>query len=309
VIRFTPAAEEVGQRADVVLAQRAAVTRTLAQRALRSGQVSVGGRPVRPSHRLEASEVVEGVVPDPVVARPQAENIPLRIRFSDDRVLVVSKPAGLVTHPARGHTAGTLVNALLGLGEPLSGAGSTRPGIVHRLDKDTSGLLLVAKDDDAQQHLVDAIRARRVERRYLALVGGVMPAGSGTVEAPVGRHPVRRRQMAVVPGGKPAVTHYSVLGSTGEVSLLEAKLETGRTHQIRVHLAHLDHPVAGDRTYGGASEQSRALGLSRPFLHAWRLKFPHPDGGRTIEVTDELPEDLAHALEKAGLDVARRPGA
>jgi 23S rRNA pseudouridine1911/1915/1917 synthase len=305
MIHFTPGAEEVGQRADVVLAKRASVTRTLAQRALRSGQVSVGGRQVRPSHRLESFEVVDGVVPDPVVAAPEAEDIPLEIRFSDDRVLVVSKPAGLVTHPARGHAAGTLVNALLGLGEPLSAAGSTRPGIVHRLDKDTSGLLLVAKDDDAQQHLVDAIRAREVERRYLALVGGVMPAGSGTIDAPLGRHPVKRRQMAVVAGGKPAVTHYSVLASTGELSLLEAKLETGRTHQIRVHLAHLGHPVAGDRTYGGASERARALGLTRPFLHAWRLRFPHPDGGRTVEVTDELPDDLTSVLHNAGLEVRR----
>jgi 23S rRNA pseudouridine1911/1915/1917 synthase len=308
VIHFTPGADEVGQRADVVLARRASVTRTLAQRALRSGRVSVGGRPVRPSHRLEALEVVEGVVPDPIVASPEAEDIPLKIRFSDDRVLVVSKPAGLVTHPARGHAAGTLVNALLGLGEPLSAAGSTRPGIVHRLDKDTTGLLLVAKDDEAQKHLVDAIRARAVERRYLALVGGVMPAGSGTIDAPVGRHPVKRRQMAVVAGGKPAVTHYSVLASTAEMSLLEAKLETGRTHQIRVHLAHLGHPVAGDRTYGGATERSRALGLTRPFLHAWGLKFPHPDGGRAIEVTDELPEDLTTALDKAGLEAPRPPG-
>jgi 23S rRNA pseudouridine1911/1915/1917 synthase len=303
VIRFTPDADEVGQRADVVLARRGAVTRTLAQRALRSGHVIVGGRAVRPSHRLEAGEVVEGVVPEPVVGSPAAEDIPLTVRFSDERVLVVSKQAGLVTHPARGHTAGTLVNALLGLGEPLSGAGSTRPGIVHRLDKDTSGLMIVAKDDDAQHHLVDAIRARAVERRYLALVLGVMPAGSGTIDAPVGRHPVKRRRMAVVAGGKPAVTHYTVVGSSGELSLLEASLETGRTHQIRVHLAYVGHPVAGDRAYGGATERAHALGLTRPFLHAWRLKFPHPDGGRTIEVTDELPEDLTGVLESAGLEL------
>jgi len=151
--------------------------------------------------------------------------------------------------------------------------------------------------------LVDAIRARAVERRYLALVEGVMPAGSGTIDAPVGRHPVRRRQMAVVTGGKPAVTHYTVVGSSGELSLLEASLETGRTHQIRVHLAYLGHPVTGDRIYGGATERARALGLTRPFLHAWRLKFPHPDGGRTVEVTDDLPEDLTGALDTAGLEL------
>jgi 23S rRNA pseudouridine1911/1915/1917 synthase len=301
VIRFSPADEEVGLRADIVLAKRAGVTRTLAQRALRDGAVGIAGRTVRPSYRLEASDVVEGVIPEPAVAAPRAEEIPLKIVFSDDRVLVVSKPAGLVTHPARGHADGTLVNALLGLGEPLSGAESSRPGIVHRLDKDTSGLLLVAKDDDAGRHLVDAIRARAVDRRYLALVEGAMRPASGTIDAPIGRHPVKRRRMAVVPGGKPAVTHYTVVDSAGGLTLLEAKLETGRTHQIRVHLAHLGHPVAGDRVYGGSAERARALGLARPFLHSWRLEFPHPDGGRTIAITDELPDELTAVLQRAGL--------
>jgi 23S rRNA pseudouridine1911/1915/1917 synthase len=301
VIRFRPAPDEIGQRADVVLAKRASVTRTLAQRALRSGEVRIGGRRARPSDRLDEAEVVEGRVPEPAVARPEAEDIPVVVRFSDDRLLVVSKPAGLVTHPARGHAGGTLVNALLGLRVPLSAVGSSRPGIVHRLDKDTSGLLLVAKDDDAQQYLVDAIRARAVDRRYVALVRGTMPAGTGTIEAPVGRHPVKRRQMAVVAGGKPAVTHYAVIDASLEMSLLEAKLETGRTHQIRVHMAHAGHPVLGDRAYGGTSERSRALGLTRPFLHAWRLTFPHPDGGEMIEVSDELPNDLLDALARAGL--------
>ena len=288
-------------RLDVAVARRASVTRGLAQAAIKEGAVTVGGRPVRPSHRLEAGESVRGSVAVPAMELPQGEAIDLTLRYDDERVLVVSKPAGLVTHPARGHASGTLVNALLGLGVPLAGATSIRPGIVHRLDKDTSGLLLVAKDDGAQAFLVDALRARRIERRYLALVRGRPPADSGTIEAPIGRHPVKRRLFAVVPGGRPSVTHYEVTQVGERAALLRLKLETGRTHQIRVHLAHLGNPVLGDRVYGGVSELSRELGLTRPFLHACSLRFPHPDDGRAVEVADELPGDLAEALERAGL--------
>jgi 23S rRNA pseudouridine1911/1915/1917 synthase len=302
VIRFRPLRAEAGRRVDVVLAERAGVTRTLAQRALRAGDVRVNGAETKPSYRLEPGDVVAGDMPAATIAPPAAEEIPLEVRYSDDRVLVVSKPPGLVTHPARGHEGGTLVNALLGLGGPLSGMGSTRPGIVHRLDKDTSGLLIIARDDDAQAYLVDAMQRRAVERRYLALVRGAPPAASGTIEAPVGRHPIKRRQMAVVSGGRPSVTHYTVLAKGGGVTLLEAHLETGRTHQIRVHLSHLGVPVLGDRTYGGASELAHALGLRRPFLHAWRLAFPHPSTGAPVEVRDPVPDDLAEALERAGLE-------
>jgi 23S rRNA pseudouridine1911/1915/1917 synthase len=296
MVRFEADSGEIGERIDVVLSQRAGVTRTLAQRALRQGLVTLGGVSVRPSHRLAPGEVVEGEVPDPEVGPPAAEDIPVVVRYSDDRVLVVSKPSGTVVHPARGHDEGTLVNALLGLGGPLSAAGSSRPGIVHRLDKDTSGLLLVAKDDEAHNFLVEAIRSRKVERRYLALVRGHLGAPSGTIDAPVGRHPVRRRLMAVTPGGRPSITHYRVLASTGVVSLLDVKLETGRTHQIRVHLSHLGHPVLGDSAYGGRNELSKDLGLSRPWLHAWHLGFPHPTDSRPIQVTDSLPPELSAAL-------------
>jgi 23S rRNA pseudouridine1911/1915/1917 synthase len=300
-VEFTASKQDAGARLDVVVARRASVTRALAQAAIKEGAVTVAGRAARPSHRLEAGEKVSGSVAIPTVELPEAEAVDLTLRYNDDRVLVVSKPAGLVTHPARGHSSGTLVNALLGLGEPLAGATSIRPGIVHRLDKDTSGLLLVAKDDDAQAYLVDALRERRIERRYVALVRGRPPADSGTIEAPIGRHAVKRRQFAVVPGGRPSVTHYSVRAAAERKSLLDLELETGRTHQIRVHLAHLGNPVLGDRVYGGVSELSRELGLTRPFLHACSLRFPHPDDGRAIAVTDDLPEDLQAALEKAGL--------
>jgi 23S rRNA pseudouridine1911/1915/1917 synthase len=302
VIRFLAEPSEVGERVDVVLARRAAVTRTLAQRALKAGEVLVRGAEVRPSHRLEEGDVVEGVVPEATIPPPTAEDIPLDVRYSDERVMVVSKPAGLVTHPAHGHDRGTLVNALLGLGGPLSGSGSTRPGIVHRLDKDTSGLLLVAKDDDAHAFLVEALRRREVERAYLALVRSPMPAPTGTVDAPIGRHPSKRWIMAVSPGGRPSITHYRVLNNTDEVSFLEVTLETGRTHQIRVHLAHLARPVLGDGPYGGRSELSARLGLQRPFLHAARLAFPHPDDRRRVEVTDDLAADLKEALRRAGIE-------
>lgn len=300
-VSFSPAPDEVGTRLDVAVAKRASVTRGLAQAAIKEGAVTVGGRAVRPSHRLEEGEAVAGSVAVPTVELPQGEAIDLVLRYEDERVLVVSKPAGLVTHPARGHASGTLVNALLGLGVPLAAATSIRPGIVHRLDKDTSGLLLVAKDDAAQEFLVDALRTRRIERRYRALVRGRPPADSGTIEAPIGRHPVKRRLFAVVPGGRPSVTHYEVREWRDRLALLDLKLETGRTHQIRVHLAHLGNPVLGDRVYGGVSDLSRGLGLTRPFLHACSLRFPHPGDGREIHVADDLPDDLAEALEAAGL--------
>lgn len=245
--------------------------------------------------------MVEGTIPPATGDMPRAQDIPLEVRYSDDRVLVVSKPAGLVTHPAGGHPDGTLVNALLGMGLTLSGEGSPRPGIVHRLDKGTSGLLLIARDDEAHAALTTALRERRVERRYLALVRGAPPAASGTIEAPLARHPRRRTVMAVIPEGRAAVTHYQLLERGEGLSLLEVKLDTGRTHQIRAHLAFIDHPVLGDGAYSGTSELSRRLGLKRPFLHAWRLSFPHPGSGRTTEVTDRLPEDLRAALETAGL--------
>jgi 23S rRNA pseudouridine1911/1915/1917 synthase len=301
MIGFVAADDDVGRRVDVVVAERAGVTRALAQRALRAGSLRVDGSAVRPSHRLRPGDRVEGDLPPPELGRPEAENIPIHVRYADDRVLVVSKPAGLVTHPAKGHASGTLVNALLALGGPLSGRGSSRPGIVHRLDKDTSGLLLVARDDAAQRQLVDALRRREVERTYLALVHGAPRPARGTIDAAVGRHPARPRLMAVTPGGRPAVTHYEVLATSEGAALLDVRLETGRTHQIRVHLSHLGHPVLGDRTYGGATELAHTLGLARPFLHARRVAFPHPDDGRRIVVEDALPADLDAVLEAAGL--------
>ncbi|MDQ3646697.1 MAG: RluA family pseudouridine synthase [Actinomycetota bacterium] len=295
-------AAEAGERADVVVTRRAGVPRSSAQAALRSGEVTVNAATVRPSHRLAAGDIVVGDVAEPITGGPQGEDIEVDVRYEDERVLVVSKPAGLVTHPSGGHPDGTLVNALIGRGGSLAAAGSQRPGLVHRLDRDTSGLLLVAKDDEALAFLTDALARRAVGRRYLALVRGAMSSGSGTIEAPVGRHPARPRLMAVVGGGRPAVTHFSTLAQTASVALLDVTLETGRTHQIRVHLSHVGHPIVGDRTYGGGGELASALGLARPFLHAAGLTFPHPGGTGPVEVHDPLPPDLIAAMAAAGID-------
>jgi 23S rRNA pseudouridine1911/1915/1917 synthase len=289
-----------GQRADAALARLAEVPRPAAREALRSGVVTIGGRPARPSLKVALGDVFTGDIQIRERAAPAPEDIPLNVVHSDDRVMVISKPAGLVTHPAGGNETGTLVNALLALGEPLALSGSDRPGIVHRLDKETSGLLLVAKDDEAHAALVEAMKLREIKRNYLALVRGRMSSQSGTIDAAIDRHPTRRTQMAVVHGGRPSVTHYEVLDATQQMSLLDVGLETGRTHQIRVHLTHLGNPVLGDRTYGGANELAKRLGLERPFLHAYRLSFPHPDGG-TVDLTDPLPDDLTAALTQAGL--------
>jgi 23S rRNA pseudouridine1911/1915/1917 synthase len=264
------------------------------------GRVLVDGRPRAKSHRLRGGEALAWEPPAAAPAGPPAPEVrPLAVRYEDERLLVVAKPAGLVVHPAPGHPTGTLVNALLGREGSLSSAGGQdRPGIVHRLDKDTSGLLLVAKDDATHRALARELAAHRIERRYLALAQGHLPAEAGTVDAAMGRHPRDRKRMAVVPGGRRAVTHWLVRERLPGADLVEASLQTGRTHQIRVHLAHLRHPVAGDRTYGADPRLAARLGLDRPFLHAWRLAFDHPADGRRVEITEPLPPDLEAVLER-----------
>ena len=295
--------EAAGRRLDEVVARLAGTSRAQAARWATDGLVEVDGRPRPKAHRLRGGERVAWAPPPaPPRGEPQAEHRPLEVRYEDDRLLVVAKPAGLVVHPGPGHPTGTLVNALLGRpGTSLSAGGGAadRPGIVHRLDKDTSGLLLVAKDDAAHQALARDLAAHRVERHYLALVQGRLPAGTGTVDAPVGRHPRDRKRMAVVPaGGRHAVTHWRVLETFPAVQLTEATLETGRTHQVRVHLASLRHPLVGDRTYGADPTLAARLGVGRPFLHAWRLAFTHPTDGHQVDLTEPLPPDLQAALDR-----------
>jgi 23S rRNA pseudouridine1911/1915/1917 synthase len=294
--------EVSGRRLDEVVAELAGASRSQAAHWAAGGLVTVDGRPRPKSYRLRGGERLAWAPPPaPPDGDPVPEDRPLTVRYEDDRLLVVAKPPGLVVHPGPGHPTGTLVNALLGRqGSSLSAGGGAadRPGIVHRLDKDTSGLLLVAKDDATHLALARDLAAHRVERRYLTLVQGRLPAEEGTVDAPVGRHPRDRKRMAVVPGGRPAVTHWRVLETFPAVQLAEATLETGRTHQVRVHLASLRHPLAGDRTYGADPTLAARLGLTRPFLHAWRLAFDHPADGHRVELTEPLPPDLQGVLDR-----------
>ncbi len=295
-------AEAAGRRLDEVVAELAGTSRAQAARWAGDGLVEVDGRPRPKAHRLRGGERLAWAPPPrPPAGGPAAEDRPLTVRYEDDRLLVVAKPAGLVVHPGPGHPTGTLVNALLGrAGTSLSAGGGAadRPGIVHRLDKDTSGLLLVAKDDPTHLALARDLAAHRIDRQYLALVQGRLPASEGTVDAPVGRHPRDRKRMAVVPTGRPAVTHWRVLETFPAVQLAEATLETGRTHQVRVHLASLRHPLAGDRAYGADPALAARLGLPRPFLHAWRLAFDHPWTGTKVDLTEPLPPDLQSVLDR-----------
>jgi 23S rRNA pseudouridine1911/1915/1917 synthase len=243
---------------------------------------------------------LELVVPPPVPAEPIAQpEIPVDVVYEDDDMLIVNKRAGLVVHPAAGHASGTLVNALLGRGGELapSGiAGVQRPGIVHRIDRDTSGLLMVARNDAAQASLQAQLKARRVKKTYLALVAGSVSAAAGRIEAPVGRDPLRRTRMAVTQNGRPATTGYRVRERFAGWTLLELDLVTGRTHQIRVHVEAIGHPVAGDPMYGTGTSRRGPDGLERLFLHAWRLELTSPSTGRLIRAEAPIPPELEQVL-------------
>ena len=259
-----------------------------------AGLVTVEGRVPKASEKVREGLEVTVTVPPPEETGLQPEPIPVTIIYQDPDIIVVDKPAGLTVHPAPGHPQGTLVNALLAACPDLQGiSGTLRPGIVHRLDKDTSGLLVVAKNDRAMRSLQAQLKERQVHKTYLALVHGVPKPREGQIEAPIGRHPKNRKKMAVVEGGRESVTRYRVREELpGGYSLLEVEPVTGRTHQIRVHLAAIGHPIIGDAVYGRASKL-----LGRQFLHAHRLGFRMPASGREIEFESPLPEDLRGALE------------
>ena len=288
-------------RLDAVVAEETGTPRADVQRAIGRGQVRVEGV-VRPkSFRLRGGERIEVnlAIDEPIPPEPGGAPV----RYEDERLLVVAKPAGMVTHPTARRREGTLVNRLLGMDVPLSSFGGTdRPGIVHRLDAGTSGLLLVAKDDEAHRALARMLAAREVERRYLALVRGRVPHDEFSIEAPVAR---RGARMAVSrQSGRAAESDVVVRERLPAATLLEVRPRTGRTHQIRVHLAAIGHPILGDAAYGGGGDQASRLGLRRPFLHAWRLTFEHPFTARQIDIEEPLPEDLASGLERA----RERPG-
>ena len=290
-------AEQDGQRLDVFLAERAGMTRSAVQRLLEQGLVTCGGRPVRKNAKTAAGAVYRLTLPEAQPVALVAQAIPLDVVYEDADVLVINKPKGMVVHPAAGHADGTLVNALLHYcGDSLSGInGEKRPGIVHRIDRDTTGLLIVAKNDFAHQALSEQLKDHTLRRTYECIVRGGFSEDSGTVDAPIGRHPADRKKMAVTEkNSRPAVTHWEVIARYGQYTHLRCRLETGRTHQIRVHMAYIRHPIAGDPVYGIGKPE---LGLTSQCLHARELTFLHPRTGEAVTVCCPLPEEFEHALK------------
>lgn len=305
VVRFVAEAEAAGERLDVWLARVMGSSRSEVQRLIDAGAVAiVGGHGPSNSLRVREGLQVDVLAGGGSPKGPEAKGF--EVRLEDDHLAVVAKPAGLVVHPAPGTRSETLVEALAKRMVLAAAAGEGRPGVVHRLDKGTSGLLIFAKTDEAYHALVQMMRERQIERTYLTLVHGRFRLPSGRIEASVGRAP-RRGRMAVTGSGREAATSFVVTEEIGELSLLEVSLHTGRTHQIRVHLSHIGHPVIGDPDYGRRTAVvARALGLFRPFLHAARLRLMHPIERIQIDVAEELPDDLSSALERARSD-ARSP--
>ncbi len=298
--RRTIIAEEHAPRLDLWLhRQFPDQSRTTLQRLIRSGQVLVAGSAVAQRHPIRRGNTVEIEFPDPKPDTLSSEDVPLKVLFEDQHLLVVNKPAGLAVHPGAGRASGTLANALLHhCRGQLSGIGGVeRPGIVHRLDKDTSGCLVVAKTDLAHQKLAAAFQSRTVEKVYLALVWGTPRGLSGHIEQPIGRHPVHRKRMGVRPDGRAAVTDWKLRERLGPATLIECRIQTGRTHQIRVHLAHVDHPVVGDMMYGRTRAPELQQLAARQMLHAWRLAFDHPVDGKRVAFEAPIPEDMQQAIE------------
>lgn len=290
-------AEESGERIDALLARLVPeLTRSAAQRLLEEGLVTLGGVPVKKNRRTEPGEVYAALLPEPELPEPEPQDIPLDIVYEDADVVVVNKPRGMVVHPAPGHPDGTLVNALLWhCGDSLSGVGGERrPGIVHRIDKDTSGLIIAAKNDFAHLALSAQLADRSLSRVYEAVARGEFREEAGTVDAPIGRHPTERKRMAVTErGSRPAVTHWEVIARYRGWTHIRCRLETGRTHQIRVHMAYIGHPLLGDMVYGAKKPER---GLEGQCLHARELKFLHPRTGEAIHLSTELPEYFQQVL-------------
>src|ERR1035437_3626521 len=311
--KLIAAAGDAGRRLDLFVAERIpALSRTRIQELVREGKVRVDGRTARASHRIAAGEAIEvEVLPRPaLVAEP--EDLPIELLLVDDDFVIVNKPAGMVVHAGAGHARGTLVNALLHRLGKLSGAGGAlRPGIVHRLDKETSGAMVVARNDKAHEHLAEQFRSRNVRKIYLALVHGKMPRDSGTITLPISRDPRRRTRMTARGNkGRHARTDWRVIARLDRCTLIEAVLHTGRTHQIRAHFAAIGHPIVGDTLYGaprGLRAGPRTLPLlERNFLHAARIGFSHPSSGAWVEVRAPLPKDLRVYFEQFAASLGRR---
>lgn len=291
-------ADEAKIRIDIYLAKHLELTRNRLQGLITKGLVKVNNEVIKANYKLSMGDKITVQVPLPVELTVEAEKIALDIVYEDSDLIVVNKPQGMVVHPANGNYSGTLVNALLAHCENLSGIGGViRPGIVHRLDKDTSGLLVVAKNDLAHLSLTEQIKERQVRKEYLTLVYGNLKNDSGSVNAPIGRHPVERKKMAVVfRNGKSAITHYQVLKRFGNYTYLQIVLETGRTHQIRVHMAYIGHPIVSDPVYSSKSK----FNLAGQFLHAHKLAFVHPRTGKKMEFSVELPSQMKKILQALG---------
>lgn len=299
--KLTLQAEESAERIDALLARSVdGLTRSAAQRLLEQGAVTKNGTPVKKNYKTASGDVFEIVLPEAVETELVAQNIPLDVVFEDDDLIVVNKPRGMVVHPAPGHEDGTLVNALLHhCGESLSGiGGERRPGIVHRIDKDTSGLIIAAKNDFAHLALSAQLADHTLARTYEAVVCGTLREDDGTVDAPIGRHPTDRKRMTVTDkNSRRAVTHWSVIARYNGYTHVRCNLETGRTHQIRVHMAHIGHPILGDLVYGRKRPEK---GLEGQCLHARALRFLHPRTGKTIELTCDLPPYFQDVLARLG---------
>jgi 23S rRNA pseudouridine1911/1915/1917 synthase len=299
-VRLLRVPDGPGGRVDRYVADATGLSRSYVQKLISDGRLTAAGEPLRANAIVGAGTELRLDVPEAVpLELVPAPEIALRVVYEDDDLLIVDKPAGLVVHPAPGHADGTLVNALLahGTGSTWGGiAGVQRPGIVHRLDRDTSGLLMVARRDSAQASLMAQLKARRIKKTYQALVLGSVGAAVGRIEAPIGRDPKHRTRMAVVPDGRPSVTGYRVRERFAQWTLLELDLVTGRTHQIRVHLEAVGHPIAGDAVYGTGTSRRGPDGLERLFLHAWRLELTSPSSGELIRATAPLPVELERVL-------------
>lgn len=293
---FKAEPDSVGERLDVFLALKGAgPSRSFLQKIITDGHVLVNGSAAKASYRLTGDEFIVVDLPDPKPSTAVPQAIPLDIVFEDDDLVVVNKPRGMVVHPAAGNPDGTLVNALLAHCTRLSGIGGVlRPGVVHRIDKDTSGILVVAKNDQSHLSLAAQLKKHTITRRYVAVANGVIKADEGIIRAPIARHPLERKRMAVVPGGREAVTRFQVLERFRCCTFIEARLETGRTHQIRVHMAHIGHPLVGDKVYGG---RRQFMEFSGQALHAMVLGFIHPRTHEYMEFSAPIPHDMADLLD------------
>lgn len=299
ILNVVAASDAPSVRIDRYLAEQCPeLSRSYLQKLLKEQAVFVENKPVKANHKIRPGENICIQIPDAEPLDIKPENIPLDILYEDDYLLVVNKPKGMVVHPAAGHTEGTLVNAVMAhCGEHLSGInGVLRPGIVHRIDKDTTGALLICKEDSVHRDLAEQLKEHSIKRRYRAVVRGNLKEDEGTIEGPIGRHPTDRKKMAVnYKNGKSAVTHYKVLERFGQYTYVECRLETGRTHQIRVHMASIGHPLLGDTVYGSAKDPFHLEGQA---LHAMILGFLHPVTGEYMEFTAPLPEYFLNLLEK-----------